>query len=460
MSKIVWFMKTMLVVLLSSSSIACSSDHLNHQNKPLMNWTTPDIPELSVLSIPHLRKRQYGSKFVKLIAVNNNSSGYSSFMSSYQSDGLTNYARIDIPQKPAPTSGYPVLIYSHGWVGIDNAPSFNFFLEQKGSQAKYIDNLARQGYVVVTPGWRGHGTVNGIAAQGIEFMQRWDNASYISPLFYAIDMLNALDSIDSLASVEFDRDPLKVDLNKIVLAGHSQGGDSALVMLAIAGEQSKVRNNIASASIFSGCFLPRLVQGGLYGSMATSPEAFMSGDGTWTKSAIGRKGEINANFQFPYPPDWIGTVDSSAWSWQKQTWSVSSVKQAYINTYDQMYGVLKANELAVDYYTLATDTAGKVLVEHSTFIKEAYAKMDAINYPQFLSEPLALHYSDRDYYSPPFWNQQLVVSLTTMNSKIAGFEYRGNTHSLTISEHKWFSEGYTQAGIDKMIERDLVWFSQ
>lgn len=460
MHKGVWIIKTILVVLILSTSIGCSTEKLKHKTSPLMDWTTLDIPDLSVLSIAHLRLRQYGSKFVKRKAVSNNSSGYSSFMLSYKSDGLTNYARIDIPQNPAPISGYPVLIYSHGWVGIDNAPSFNFFLDQKGSQAKYIDNLARQGYVVVTPGWRGHGTVNGSAAQGIEFMQRWDNASYISPIFYAIDMLNALDSLDSLASIRFNREPLTVDLNKIVLSGHSQGGDSALVMLAIAGEQSKVRNNIASASIFSGCFLPRLVQGGLYGAMATSPEAFMSGDGTWTKSAIGRKGEINPNFQFPYPPDWIGTVDSSAWSWQKQTWSVGSVQQAYINKYDQMYEVLKTNGLAMSDYTLATDTAGKVLVEHPTFIKEAYAKMDALNYPQFLSEPLALHYSDRDYYSPPFWNQALAASLTTMNAKVASFEYRGNTHSLTISEHKWFSEEYTEAGIDKLIARDIEWFSQ
>ena len=455
-----FIIKTMLVVLILMISTGCSNNNLSQASNPIMNWATPAIPDLSVLSIPHLRKRQYGSKFLEPIAVSNNSSGYSSFMLSYQSDGLTNYVRVDIPQKPSPLSGYPVLIYSHGWVGIDNAPSFNFFLEQKGSQAKYIDILAKQGFVVVTPGWRGHGTVNGVPAQGIEFMQRWDNASYISPIFYAIDMLNALDSLNSLTSIEFGPESLNIDLNKIVLSGHSQGGDSALVMLAIAGEQSSVNNNIASASIFSGCFLPRLVQGGLYGAMATSPEAFMSGDGTWTKSAIGKNGEINPNFQFPYPPDWIDTVDSSEWSWQKKTWSVSSVKQAFINKYDQMYEVLKTNKLTTRNYTLATETTGKVLVEHPTLIKDAYFKMDAINYPQFLSEALALHFSDRDYYSPPIWNQYLADSLSAMNSKVSVLEYKGNTHSLNISRHEWFSEKYGDAGIDKMIAHDLTWFTQ
>ena len=462
MNKSIWLVKTILTILILSSLIVCSRSSANsNQKHPLiMDWTTPDIGDLSNLSIPHLRNRQYGSKFVKRSAMGTNSSGYSSFMLSFESDELTNYARIDIPHQPAPAEGYPVLFYSHGWVGIDNAPLFNFFLEQKGSQAKYIDNMAKQGYVVITPGWRGHGTVNGVPAQGIEFMQRWDNASYVSPIFYAIDMLNALDSLESLALIEFRQEPLKVNMNKVVLSGHSQGGDSALVMLAIAGEQSSVKNTIASASIFSGCFLPRLVQGGFYGAMAASPEAFMSGDGTWTKTAAGKNGEINPNFQFPYPPDWINTVDPDTWSWQKDVWSISTVELAFINKYNQMYEILHTNKLTTSNYTLMTDTSGKVSVEHPTDIKDAYFKMDAINYPQFLSEPLTLHYSDRDYYSPPFWNKKLAYSLTSINSKVALFEYEGNTHSLTISPHKWFSQDYNQQGINKVITHDLKWFSQ
>ena len=186
----------------------------------------------------------------------------------------------------------------------------------------------------------------------------------------------------------------------------------------------------------------------------------MSGDGTWTKSAIGKKGEINPNFQFAYPPDWIGTVDSNKWSWQQKTWSVSSVKQALKNKYDQMYEVLKTNNLAKNNYEFATEASGKVLIEHPSLIKNSYFEMDPINYPQLLSEPLALHYSDRDYYSPAFWNQQLVNALESTNSRVKAFEYKGNTHSLTISQHKWFSENYDEAGVDKMITRDLEWFSQ
>ena len=71
--------QTMLsVFILHIPLIACATEKSSPINPPLMNWTTPDIPDLSVLSISHLRNRQYGSKFVKPEAIDNNSDGYSS----------------------------------------------------------------------------------------------------------------------------------------------------------------------------------------------------------------------------------------------------------------------------------------------------------------------------------------------------------------------------------------------
>ncbi|MFT6343615.1 MAG: dienelactone hydrolase [Paraglaciecola sp.] len=452
--------ETMLsVFILQIPLTVCSTEKLSPNNPLIMNWTTPDIPSLSILSISHLRNRQYGSQFVKPEAVDNNSDGYSSFIMSYKSDGLTNYARIDIPQKTAPVTGYPVLLYSHGWVGIKSAPSFNFFLDQEGSQATYIDRLAKQGYVVVTPGWRGHGTVNNVPAQGIEFMQRWDNASYISPIFYAIDMLNALDSIQSITSLKLGPSPINIDTKKVFLSGHSQGGDTALLVLAIAGESSTVKQQISAASIFSGCFLPRLKQGELYSSMSTSPQAFLAGDGRWTSSATGYDGQVNPDFQFGFPADWIGTPHSSDWTWQNKTWSSSTVKQAFKKKYDEMYHILQKDYLTADFYTLETNNMGRTVVQHPNHIKAAYAATSAIYYPQYLQEPLALHHSDRDYYSLSKWNQALVQTILKSGGNAVNFEYPGNTHSLTISQHQWFSENYNQIGLEQMISHDINWFN-
>lgn len=423
-----------------------------------MDWSTPDIPSLNTLSIEHLRERSYGSKYTLIKSVDNQRSSYKSYLASYQSDGLTVYARIDIPTIAPKKSGYSVLLYTHGWVGIKKAPEFNFFLDQQGSQAKYIDAFAKQGYIVITPGWRGHGTVNNLPAQGIEFMERWDNASYLSPVFYSIDMLNALDSIDSLKTMLVQQ-PLTINKNKVYLVGHSQGGDSALLTLAISGEDSSVKNTIAASSIFSGCFLPRLEQGKLYSAMAMTPQAFMSGDGSWTASATSVNGQVNPDFQFHFPPDWIGTVNTQEWTWQKDVWKFATVKQVFKQKYDEMYQVLHESHLTDEHYEIVKSNNNRTDIIHSEEIIDGYDKNSAINYPHFITEPIALHYSDRDYYSPLYWNEELAKRIIKHGGKAQLNEYPGNTHSLTLSKHSWFSEQYSLAGIDEMIKRDMVWFN-
>ena len=440
------------------------SPQLNIESRQLsqMDWSTPDIPSLDILAIDNLRARSYGSEFKLIKQVENKRTSYNSYMANYQSDGLTLYARIDIPVITSKAVDYPVMLFTHGWVGIEKAPTFNFFLDQKGSQAKYIDAFAKQGYIVITPGWRGHGTVNNIPAQGIEFMQKWDNASYLSPIFYSIDMLNALDSIDTLDHFlgKTKLSKLTINKSKTFLAAHSQGGDSALLTLAIAGEGSLVKNTITASSIFSGCFLPRLVQGELYGAMAMTPQAFMSGDGSWTASAVSESGITNADFQFPFPPDWIGTIDSQKWTWQKDVWKFETVEQVFRQKYGEMYQVLQDNQLTDKQYNIVKKQDKKTKVIHSAEIINAYFASSAINYPQFITEPIALHYSDRDYYSPSYWNELLALRLKEKGTEVRLNEYKGNTHSLTLSKHKWFSEQYTLLGIDEMIKRDSLWFKQ
>lgn len=440
--------------------IASCQQVVQETNPESMDWSTSDIPNLKVLAIDELRRRTYGSEFIWLQELPNANSKFSSHLASYISDGLRVYARIDIPSKAAPKQGYPVVLFSHGWVGLSNAKKFDFFATQQGSQGTYLKALAENGFVVITPGWRGHGSVHGEQAQGIEFLEKWDNASYLSPMFYAIDILNALDSIESLSNINWGFEPVNINLNKISLSGHSQGGDSALVALAVAGESSSVKNQFHAASIFAGCFLPRLKQGELYGAMSMSSQAFMAGDGRWTASPQGLNGELNPDFQFAFPPDWIETPISSDWTWQHDLWSGMTVEQVFVKKYNEMYDILQDNHLIQERYELSADQNGRTQLTHPKQIETAYAATSAINYPQYLKEPLALHYSDRDYYSPPNWNTKLANLIVVSGGTAVSYVYPGNTHSLTISKHKWFSEDYTQAGLEKMIAHDISWFKQ
>ncbi|MDH5619752.1 MAG: alpha/beta fold hydrolase, partial [Gammaproteobacteria bacterium] len=219
---------------------------------------SPYIGSLDELSIAVLRERSYGSrlKIEKQTARDDRDL----LIVSYLSDGLRVYSRVDIPAQPAPEDGFPVIVFVHGWLGIEQAPTSDFYIEGDGNYQAMIADYVAAGFVVFTPGWRGHGTVNGVPADGIEFMEAWDNGSYISPVFYAIDVLNLLDGLSTFEGN-------KLNVANVNLVAHSQGGDVALIALAIAGEGSRVATEISSGSLWSACFPSRFTQLETYEAM-------------------------------------------------------------------------------------------------------------------------------------------------------------------------------------------------
>jgi hypothetical protein len=307
--------------------------------------------------------------------------------------------------------------------------------------------------------------VDGTPAEGIEFLQTWDNGSYLSPVFYAIDVLNLVDGLQTLEDMNWAewghprRGSLKIDTGTIHLNGHSQGGDAALMAMAVSGEGSAVRNAITTSSIWSGCFGSRFDQVHVYGPMAMTLEAFMSGDGTWTGSATGRDGAVNPNFVFAWPPDWIGTLDTQSpdWTWQPQTWNLGSVAEALQVKFGEMYDATNANVADIENASFEITTAadGRALVAHDERISRAMRDIGAYNSELYLTEPLLLHHSDQDYYSPPSWNADLSARINAAGGHAVDHTYTGNTHSLLVSEHEWFSGPDTIAGFELMLERDL-----
>lgn len=386
-------------------------------------------------------------------------------MASYQSDGQRIYSRIDVPASEPPEDGYPVMVFVHGWVGIEDAPTFDFGYQAESLYSRYIDTFVDAGYMVLTPGWRGHGTVNNVPADGIEFMQTWDNGSYISPVFYAIDVLNLIDGLQSIENADWKSQGFKTDntpradIHKIHLTGHSQGGDSALTVLAVSGENSLLKNRVSSASIWSGCFGTRFDQASIYGPMATTLEAFISGDGTWTGSSTGQSGAENPNFIFAWPPDWIGTLDihSPEWNWQTDNWKLGTVAESLQIKFSEMYDAVNQNVADINdaHFEIETNESGKAIARHDPRIVDAMYKISAYNYEQYLTEPISFHHSDRDYYSIPGWNSDLSGRINANGGNSLDFTYTGNTHSLLISKHDWFSPKGTTEGFKAMLLHDL-----
>lgn len=372
---------------------------------------------------------------------------------------------MDIPVTPPPEEGYPVVIFLHGWVGQQDAPDFDFAYKADSLYARYIDTFVDAGYMVLTPGWRGHGTVNGIQAEGIEFMQAWDNGSYISPIFYAIDVLNLIEGIQTIENIDWTSWGIKaneaprVNIRKIHVNGHSQGGDSAMTVLAVSGEGSTLQNPVYSGSLWSGCFGTRFAQASIYGPMASTLEAFMSGDGTWTGSAIGRNDSVNPNFVFAWPPDWIGTLDTSSaeWTWQADNWKTKTVAESLRLKFSEMYAAINTNVEDINdaNFEIEIEDNGKAVVRHDPRIVEAMYKVSAYNYEQYLTEPILFHHSDQDYYSIPEWNAELSARINSRGGNSRDYTYSGNTHSLLISKHEWFSGKSSNEGFKTMLIHDL-----
>ena len=246
----------------SAPSVLCAAPAASSASSSL---AAPAITSLSTLALTSLRERDYSASFqFEQGSIND-------FLASYRSDGLRVYARVIAPaaQHKRPLAGWPVVVYAHGWVGQEGAPGYRFGLGSADSMAPILSRFVQAGYVVLVPGFRGHGTVKGVQAEGIEWIKAYDNGSYLSPIFYAVDVLHAL---QAMATIDQAVPGLQVDPGRIYLTGHSQGGDAALTALAVSSS-AQLPLKFAAASVWAGCFEGRIEQGRFYGAMEASADA-------------------------------------------------------------------------------------------------------------------------------------------------------------------------------------------
>jgi dipeptidyl aminopeptidase/acylaminoacyl peptidase len=133
---------------------------------------------------------------------------YDRYLVSYLSEGNKIYALLTLPQGQKPDSGWPVVIFNHGYI-----PPAQYRTTER--YIAYVDGFARNGYIVFRSDYRGHGSSEGEATGG-----------YGSPA-YTIDVLNAVASIKNYA---------EADPNRIGMWGHSMGGQVTLRAMVVTGD--------------------------------------------------------------------------------------------------------------------------------------------------------------------------------------------------------------------------------
>jgi uncharacterized protein len=186
-----------------------------------INDSTPTPFPFQEMTIPYLRTKTYNSQLSNLEVYSENSN-YTSFLTSYQSDGFRVNGLLTRPKGEMPNGGWPAIVFVHGYI-----PPAQYSTTGE-AYSTYVDYLARNGFVVFKIDLRGHGESEGEAGGG------YFGSDYIT------DTLNAY---SALGSSDF------VNHEKIGLWGHSMAGNILLRSVAAKPEIPAV--SIWAGAVFS-----------------------------------------------------------------------------------------------------------------------------------------------------------------------------------------------------------------
>jgi uncharacterized protein len=236
------------------SSLSSSNPVL--QVVPAANLTANAHP----LQIDAMRAREYPGSDIAIESVLDPGANYSRYYVSYLSDGLKIYALMTIPNGKTPSSGWPVIIFNHGYIPPDVYRTTERYIA-------YVDQIASSGYIVFRSDYRGHDRSEGQAG-GV----------YTQPN-YSIDVLNAVASVKRYP----DADP-----NRIGMWGHSMGGYITLRSMV-------VTKDIKAGVIWAGVVAP---YPDLFTRWNAGARPTTASPGSWVYSLQQTYGSVETNPQF------------------------------------------------------------------------------------------------------------------------------------------------------------------
>lgn len=181
---------------------------------------TPTPFPFQELTIPYLRSRIYESSLGELSQIQQSTS-YTTYLTSYDSDGLRINGLLYVPTDNSPSDGWPAVVFVHGYI----PPAEYETLENYNS---YASSLASRGLVVFKIDLRGHNESEGEAS----------GAYYSGD--YIIDTLNAHSALQN-----FDQ----VNASQIGLWGHSMAGN--VVFRALAAKPNIPRVVIWAGAVYT-----------------------------------------------------------------------------------------------------------------------------------------------------------------------------------------------------------------
>ena len=192
-------------VLPRSTATYTPSPTATPSNTPTL---TPTATPAHPLMIEVLRQKEYPGSELVFEETLEPGVNYDRYIVSYQSEGNKIYSLLTVPQGEKPPSGWPVVIFNHGYIPPEQYRTTERYVA-------YVDGFARSGYIVFRSDYRGHGSSEGEATGG-----------YGSP-DYTIDVLNGVSAVKTHPDADPDR---------IGMWGHSMGGHITLRSMVVSDE--------------------------------------------------------------------------------------------------------------------------------------------------------------------------------------------------------------------------------
>lgn len=222
MSKRLILISVALVVIFSVLLVKLSNNSLNELIPRLSDKSTSQnegglTNVQHPLSIEYMRKQSYPGSDLVIEQELPDGVNFHQYIASYKSEGLKIYGLLTVPLGEKPNTGWPVIIFNHGYI-----PPGEYQTTER--YVAYVAGFARNGYIVFKSDYRGHGNSEGQPL-----------GAYYSPA-YTIDVLNALSSLKRYK----DADP-----QRIGMWGHSLGGNITLRAMVVS-------EDIKAASFWAG----------------------------------------------------------------------------------------------------------------------------------------------------------------------------------------------------------------
>lgn len=175
---------------------------------PTSTVTTTPTPTLHPMDIRALRQTPYPGSEIVIEETLTPGANYFRYIASYQSEDLKIYALLTIPYGETPPTGWPAIVFNHGYI-----PPAEYRTTER--YVAYVDSLASHGYIVFRIDYRGHDRSEGTPT-----------GAYGHP-GYTVDVLNAVTSIQRFP---------QADPARIGMWGHSMGGYLTLRAMVISPE--------------------------------------------------------------------------------------------------------------------------------------------------------------------------------------------------------------------------------